>query len=151
MSSGTINKLLVYTNIVKLNKAVLLPIGSIPVLAQYIAWLKHYLGIKTCFFNGFNGYWKTWLQFAFLLYLWLLVGGIIIGCHYSGRLSRLFGNNAVRTLATIILMSYTKALNKILMMSKLKCDKKEWNVWSVDGNIDYLTCKHLFVCHYQLE
>ena len=64
--------------------------------------------------------------------------------------SRLCGNNAVPTLATIILMSYTKVLNniaKILMMSKIKCDKKEWNVWSVDGNIDYLTGKHIpLVC-----
>ena len=150
VSSGTINGLLFYANIVKLDNAVLLPIGSIPLLTQYIAWLNLDLGITTCFFNGFNGYWKTWLQFAFPLYLWLLVGGIIIGCHYSGRLSRLFGNNGVPTLATIILMSYTKVFNniaKILMMSKLKCDKKEWNVWSVDGNIDYLTGKHIpLVC-----
>ena len=47
-------------------------------------------------------------------------------------------------------MSYTKVLNniaKILMMSKIKCDNKEWNVWSVDGNIDYLTGKHIpLVC-----
>ena len=146
VSSGTINGLLFYANIVKLDNAVLLPTGSIPVLTQYIAWMNLDLGISTCFFNGFNGYWKTWLQFAFPLYLWLLVGGIIIGCRYSGRLSRFCGNNAVPTLATIILMSYTKALNnitKILMMSKLKCDKKEWNVWSVDGNIDYLTGKHI--------
>ena len=65
VSSGTINKLLVYTNIVKLNKAVLLSTGTIPVLTQYIAWLNLDLGIKTCFFNGFNGYWKTWLQFPY--------------------------------------------------------------------------------------
>ena len=133
VSSGTINGLLFYANIVKLDNAVLLPIGSILLLTQYIAWLNLNLGITTCFFNRFNGYWKTWLQFAFPLYLWLLVGGIINGCHYSGRLSRLFGNNGVPTLATIILISYTKALKnitKILMMIKIKCDKKEWNVWS---------------------
>ena len=150
VSSGTINGLLFYANIVKLNKVMLLPTGSIPVLTQYIAWMNLDLGITTCFFNGFNDYWKTWLQFSFPLYIWLLVGGIIIGCHYSGRLSRLCGNNAVPTLATIILMSYTKVLNniaKILMMSKIKCDNKEWNVWSVDGNIDYLTGKHIpLVC-----
>ena len=150
VSSGTINGLLFYANIVKLHKAVLLPTGSTPVLTQYIAWMNLDLGITTCFFNNFDGYWKTWLQFAFPLYLWVLVGGIIIGCHYSGRLSRLFGNNGVPTLATIILMSYNKVLNNIaksLMMSKINCDRNEWNVWSVDGNIDYLTGKHIpLVC-----
>ena len=36
ISSGTINGLLFYANIVKLDKPMLLPTGSIPVLIQYI-------------------------------------------------------------------------------------------------------------------
>ena len=90
VSSGTIYGLLFYANIVKLDKVVLLPTGSIPVLTQYIAWMNLDLGITTCFFDRFNSYWKTWLQFAFPLYIWLLVGGIIIGCHYSGKLPRVY-------------------------------------------------------------
>ena len=148
VSVGSINGLLFYANIVKLNQTVLFPDGtSIPVLSQFIAWLNLDLGIQTCFFNGLDGYWKTWLQFVFPLYIWLLIGFLIIGSHYSGRLSRLCGNNAVPVLATLVLMSYTKLLGTItnvLMRDTVDCEGTAvWSVWSVDGNIGYLSGKHI--------
>ena len=147
VSVGSINGLLFYANVIKLNEAVLFPDGvSIPVLSQFIAWLNLDLGIQTCFFNGLDGYWKTWLQFAFPLYIWLLIGGVIIGCYYSGRLARLCGNNAVPVLATLIFMSYTKLLRvitNILMLAVIRCKDTHWLVWSVDGNIGYLSSKHI--------
>ena len=147
VSLGSINGLLFYANVIKLNEAVLFPNGvSIPVLSQFIAWLNLDLGIQTCFFNGLDGYWKTWLQFAFPLYIWLLIGGVIIGCYYSGRLARLCGNNAVPVLATLIFMSYTKLLRvitNILMLAVIRCKDTHWLVWSVDGNIGYLSSKHI--------
>ena len=147
VSVGNINGLLFYANVIKLNEAVLFPNGvSIPVLSQFIAWLNLDLGIQTCFFNGLDGYWKTWLQFAFPLYIWLLIGGVIIGCYYSGRLARLCGNNAVPVLATLIFMSYTKLLRvitNILMLAVIRCKDTHWLVWSVDGNIGYLSSKHI--------
>ena len=149
VSVGSINGLLFYANIVKLNEVILFPNGvRVPVLSQFIAWFNLDLGIETCFFNGLDGYWKTWLQFVFPIYIWLLIGAIIIGSHYSGRLSRVFGNNTVPVLATLILMSYSKLLRTItnvLMISKIKCDEDGWSVWSVDANIDYLDFKHSFL------
>ena len=147
VSVGSINDLLFYANIVKLNQTVLFPNGiSIPVLSQFIAWLNLDLGIQTCFFNGLDGHWKTWLQFTFPLYIWLLIGFIIIGSYYSGKLSRLCGNNAVPVLATLILMSYSRLLQtitNILMSTKIKCNSYHWVVWNVDGNIGYLSPKHI--------
>ena len=147
VSVGSINGLLFYTNIVKLNEAALFPNGvSIPVLSQFIAWLNLDLGIQTCFFSGLDGYWKAWLQFLFPLYIWLLIIGVIVLSHYSGRVSRLCGNNAVPVLATLVFMSYTKLLRlitNILMLAIIKCKQEHWFVWSVDGNIDYLRGKHI--------
>ena len=149
VSVGSNNGLLFYANIVKLNEVILFPNGvRVPVLSQFIAWFNLDLGIETCFFNGLDGYWKTWLQFIFPIYIWLLIGAIIIGSHYSGRFSRVFGNNTVPVLATLILMSYSKLLRTItnaLMISKIKCDEEEWSVWSIDANIDYLNFKHSFL------
>ena len=149
VSVGSVNGLLFSANIVKLNEVIFFPNGAkVPVLSQFIAWLNLDLGIETCFFNGLDGYWKTWLQFAFPIYIWLLIGAIIIGSHYSGRLSRVFGNNTVPVLATLILMSYSKLLRTItnaLMISKIRCDEEEWSVWSVDANIPYFSYKHLFL------
>ena len=148
VSVGTINGLLFYANVVKLNETVYFPNGSrVPVLTQFIAWINLDLGIETCFFNGLDSYWKTWLQFVFPLYIWLLIAIIITGSHYSGRVSRLCGNNAVPVLATLILMSYSKLLQTItnvLMIDPIDCEGiVAWNVWSVDGNIGYLSGKHI--------
>ena len=149
VSVGSINGVLFSANVVKLNEVVLFPNGvRVPVLSQFIAWLNLDLGIETCFFNGLDGYWKTWLQFVFPIYIWLLIGAIIIGSKYSGRLSRVFGNNTVPVLATLILMSYSKLLRTItnaLMITNIKCEEKEWSVWSVDANIDYFSYKHSFL------
>ena len=146
VSVGTINGLLFYANMVKLNEAFFFPNGSIPVVSQFISWLNLDLGIEVCLFDGLDGYWSTWLQFAFPAYLFLLMGGIIVGCRYSVWLCRLCGSHAVPALATLFLMSYTKILLTVtnaLSMSQLPCNDSIITVWSVDGNIEYGSGKHL--------
>ena len=69
VSQGTINGLILYANIVKANEAVFFPPGDANLLTVFISWLNLDLGIETCFFNGLNGYWKTWLQFVFPIYI----------------------------------------------------------------------------------
>ena len=148
VSVGTINGLLFYANMVKLNEAFFFPNGSIPVVSQFISWLNLDLGIEVCLFDGLDGYWNTWLQFAFPAYLFLLMGGIIVGCRYSVWLCRLCGSHAVPALATLFLMSYTKILLTVtnaLSMSQLPCNDSIMTVWSVDGNIEYGSGKHLIL------
>ena len=148
VSVGTINGLLFYANIVKLNEAFFFPNGSVPVVSQFISWLNLDLGIKVCLFDGLDGYWNTWLQFVFPAYLFLLMGGIIVGCRYSVWLCRLCGSHAVPALATLFLMSYTKILLTVtnaLSMSRLPCNGSILTVWSVDGNIEYGSGKHLIL------
>ena len=148
VSVGTINGLLFYANMVKLNEAFFFPNGSIPVVSQFISWLNLDLGIEVCLFDGLDGYWNTWLQFAFPAYLFLLIGCIIVGCRYSVWLCRLCGSHAVPALATLFLMSYTKILltaTNALSMSQLPCNDSILTVWSVDGNIEYGSGNHLIL------
>ena len=49
VSVGSINGLLFYSNMLKLNKHVLFPNRQKPVLSQFIAWLNLDLRIETCF------------------------------------------------------------------------------------------------------
>ena len=145
VSVGSVNGLLFYANLVKLNESVFFPNGNIPAITQFISWCNLDLGFEYCFVDGLDGYVKTWLQFVFPLYVWFLVVVIIVACRYSGRLSRLCGRNAVPVLATLILMSYTKlsrTVTNALMMNTLQCGEYKWRVWNVDGNIDYLGGKH---------
>ena len=148
VSVGTINGLLFYANMVKLNEAFFFPNGSIPVVSQFMSWLNLELGIEVCLFDGLDGYWNTWLQFAFPAYLFLLISGIIVGCRYSVWLCRLCGSHAVPALATLFFMSYTKILLTVtnaLSMYHLPCNDSILIVWSVDGNIDYGSFKHLIL------
>ena len=146
VSAGSINGLLFYVNIVKLNESAFFPRGGIPVISQFIAWLNLDWGIETCLYNGLDSYWKIMLQFVFPAYLWFLVIVIIIACRYSFKVSRLCGHNTVPVLATLILMSYTKLLRtvtKSLMVNTIECGDAKWNVWNVDGNVFYLSGKHI--------
>ena len=146
VSVGSINGLLFYANVVKLNESVFFSQGNIPVISQFISWSNLDLGIEYCFIDGLDGYIKTWLQFAFPLYVWGLVIVFIIACRYSGRLARLTGHNAVPVLATLILMSYTKlsrTVTNALMPNTLSCGEHRWIVWNIDGNINYLSDKHI--------
>ena len=133
---------------VKLNGTYLFSNGSVPVVSQFISWLNLDLGIEVCLFDGLDGYWNTWLQFAFPAYLFLLRGCITVGCHYSVWLCRLCGSHAVPALATLFLMSYTKILLTVtnaLSLSQLSCNDSILTVWSVDGNIEYGCGKHLIL------
>ena len=148
VSVGTINGLLFYANMLKLNEVFFFPNGSIPVVSQFISWLNLDLGIEVCLYDGLDGYWNTWLQFVFPAYLFLLISGIIVGCRYSVWLCRLCGSHAVPALATLFFMSYTKILFTVtnaLSMTRLPCNDSILTVWSVDGSIEYGSGKHLIL------
>ena len=151
VSTGTINGLIFYANIVRASHNVFFP----PVMYThsgwflniFIAWLNLDLGIETCFYNGLDAYAKTWLQFFFPLYIWLVVTVIIIASHYSTTASRLSGNNAVQVLATLFLLSYTKIIRVVITVFSSTVlvypDGFTRRVWLYDGNVDFLKGKHV--------
>ena len=144
VSVGSINGLLFYANVMKLNESVN-GISSIPVLSQFIAWLNLDLGIETCFFNGLDGYWKAWLQYCFSFALITL---LILCCKLSTKLSHYLGRNVVAVLSTLIFMAHSKlllAIRNSLMLSVIECGGRKSYVWSVDGNIPYLGHKHIYL------
>ena len=60
----------------------------------FIAWLNLDFGIETCLYYGLDAYSKTWLQFVFPVYIWVIVGLIIFVSHYS----QMFANLATQFL-----------------------------------------------------
>lgn len=150
VAKGTLNGLILYANIVWANNSIFFPRTekvhtALQVLRIFITWLNLDLGIETCFINGLNGYWKTWIQFVFPLYVWGIVGVMIIAAHYSTTASKIFGNNSVPVLATLVLLSYTKLLRTIIIcfgFSLLDYPQGTNVVWSFDGNIPYFSAEH---------
>ena len=157
VAAGTINGLVFYANIVAANSAIFFQpqttnvpkilVHTTKVLTAFIAWLNLDLGIETCFYNGLDTYMKTWLHFTFPLYVWALVGMIIVGSYYSGRVAKVFGRNPVAVLATLFLLSYAKLLRAVFVALSYTYLEYPNNshvaVWLYDGNIRYLSGKHI--------
>ena len=148
VADGTINGLIFYANIINIIKDVIflyeVPYNPITV---FISWLNLDFGIPACFYTGLNYYWYTWLQFVFPLYLWFLVGLIVLACKYSSRAMKLFGSNPVAVLATVVLMSYSKLLHTsqeiLSYVTVYYSDGTQEKRWKIDPNVLYFQGKHI--------
>ena len=156
VSLGTINGLVFYANIVRVNHAFFFRTPQTfdlkviqEMLAVFIAWLNLDLGIETCFFNGMDAYIQTWLQFAFPFYIWMIVGVIIYLSRRSITIVKLVGSSAVSVLATLFLLSYTKLQRTVITafsftyLQKYHEDSRPLAVWLYDGNVSFLQGKHI--------
>ena len=148
VSIGTINGLIFFANIVKLNEAVYFPNGPIIIISQFISWLNLDLGIQTCLYKGMDSYVKVWLQFAFPFYIWLIIVVMIILAKYT-KFHKIIGNNSVPVLATLVLLSYIKLFRTVtlaLRSLQIECGDSYSNiVWLVDPNVDYFSLKHIIL------
>ena len=145
---GTFHGLIFYANIFAANRAIFFSHDETKLLTVFIAWLNLDFGFETCFYDGMDGYVKTWLQLTFPLYVISLVVAIIIISDYSTKFAALFtGKNPIATLATLILLSYTKLLRTIIASLSFTTlqysDDSHEVVWLVDANIPYLSGKHI--------
>ena len=158
VSTGVINGLIFYSNIVYLNSDTLLPItregnsthlhNTVRILSTFQAWMNLDFGIATCFFDGYDTYISTWMQFVFPLYIWLLILIIVLASRYSSRISRITPSNTVSVLATLLLLSYAKLLKtSIEVFSPVRLTLLNGimtsNRWKSDANILYLSQLHL--------
>ena len=156
LTQGLLDGLIFYANIVWMYQSVLFPEyyddtnAAITFLKTFIAWLNLDFGIEICFVKGLTAYWKMWLQFAFPLYIWAIVGLMILSARHSRTLTRIYGNRTVPVLATLFLLSYMKLLRTITSIYFMSVvlqypEKSKTIVWSVDGNIDYFGLSHSFL------
>ena len=150
VSVGTLNGLLFYANIVKLYEPVFSRKGALPILSQVISWINLDFGFEVCFYNGMDSYAKQWLQFAFPLYLWIIIIIIIQLCRRYGKISRLMGSHVVPVLSTLTFLSYTKLVRTIVIVLHkrevtLHCTNESVRsviLWYEDPNVEYAKGKH---------
>ena len=149
VATGMINSIILYSNIVQVNRKLFFPANQINILTIFIAWMNLDLGFETCFFHGLDEYLQTWLQLVFPLYIWIILGSIIFTSRYSITMSKLTGSNPVAVLATLLLMSYTKVLKIIVeVYSSVRLEypnNETVSVWLKDANVPYLQSKHLLL------
>ena len=131
VAEGTLNGLVFYANIVQVKSDIFFPpeTNARPWTA-FIAWLNLDFGFTVCFYDGMDAYVKTWLQFLFPLYIWLISGAIVYFSWRSKKVARLAGRNAVKVLATLFLLSFGKLIRTIIAAVSFT------NVVSFDGVIN---------------
>ena len=150
VSEGPVNGLIFYANILWVNKSIFFPPGtsySANVLTVFLAWLNLDLGIPVCLYEGMDAYTRTWLQFAFPVYIWALVGLIVLLSRRFTWITKLIGTNAVKVLATLFLFSFTKLQRTVIAILTftyitLPNGTRKY-VWLYDGNVDYGEGKHI--------
>lgn len=148
VSVGTLNGVIFYANIVAAYSSALLPSSGQNFATVVIAWLNLDIGIDSCYFPGMDAFSKTWLQLAFPLYMIFLVLMVIVTSSRSTRFSNLLGKkNPVATLATLILLSYTKILTIVLKSMTFGTlvypDGSLVLVWLPDASVKFLDGKHI--------
>ena len=145
---GTLNGIILYANIVASSDSTLLPFSTPNFATVFISWLNLEIGFDACLFEGMDAFWKTLLQLAFPVYVIFLVVMVIIISECWTKFARLVAKrNPVATLATLILLSYTKFLNTIIASLShailVYPDGSHRRVWLPDATVDYLKGKHI--------
>ena len=149
VTEGSINGLLFYSNVIAMSRVALI-LKETSYLYTFLAWLNLDLGIGTCLFDGMDGYTATWLQFVFPVYLWMIILTIILFYRKFPNLARRLGlENAVKVLATLFLLSYTKlqrTVVTIMSFTSLEYPSGEVRyVWLYDANVEFFKGKHLYL------
>ena len=148
IAEGTLSGFIFYCNVIWNNASLYFPGRNITLftvtLKMFLSLINLDSKISLCFFDGMNAYSKTWLQFGFPLYLWLITG--ILVC-LGGRCSWIVRRNMVKVMATLILLSYARLLTsvtKALQVSYLHISNGNYEQrWLIDGNIQYFKGKHI--------
>ena len=148
IAKGTLNGIIFYANIAYANNSTFFQFPRANFVTVIIAWLNLDIGLDTCFYNGMDMYWKTWLQLAFSAYLLFLIVMIIVISERSTFLSNIIRRkNPVATLATLVLLSYTKLLHIVisaLSSAEIRYpDGSKKVVWLPDATLEYWSGKHI--------
>ena len=154
VSVGAINGFILYANIVQENYVIFFfpRDNKVAVLNQiltiFISWPNLDFGIQTCFYNGMDAYSKMWLELVYPVYSCTLAGILILICkHVPTRFKKYLGRPSAAIFATLLLMSYAKLLRIVIAtMSSVRVYKSDGStmlVWLYDGNISFLSGKHI--------
>ena len=153
ISTGTVNGLIFYANIINISTSSFIPSSLLhSFIYNFISALNLGVGSELCFYRGMNAHGKSWLRLAFPSYILILSVIIIVVSHYSIRVSKLLGRNPVQVLATLFLLTYAKFLDLTVANSAFgfttlqSANGKILSyVWHLDGNVPILSANHAFL------
>lgn len=155
VAGGYLSGLIFYANVVESGTSFLVPqkkyhVFPTPLLTTFVAWINLKVGIPTCLYNGMDAYAEAWLEFVFPLYMWGIAILIILLSNRFQLVAQVASRNAVKVLATLVLLSYTTFTHAVLRtfsyveihtLYRDNSTKTEIS-WLIDANIKYFEFKH---------
>ena len=170
LNHGTIGGVIFYANILERGLLYLLDMEVIQVSSSSVAFIS-LLNVRVCFaacfYEKMTDLVKISLQFAYPVYIWLIVGVIVIVSRYSVRVSNLTSDTSVQVIVTLVHLTFAKLLLTVIEIysfswivlepqvnnSNFSMDNNESEtsihtiaVWFRDGNVKFGVDKfHLFL------
>lgn len=172
ISQGTLSGLLFYVNIIWAYRTIFFAQHEDWFLKMFVAWLNLDFGIEACFSKGLTAYGKSWMQYMFPLYVWLIAVSIMLLVYNTEKLAKRFGNhrpvrvlvwisnfvgnNSTQVMATLFIMSYAKLLRVSIIAlvpahlyvytdSGELVEHLTKMVWAFDGNLTWGQVPHIFL------
>ena len=111
-----------------------------PLIGLFYGILNMEFGFKHCVYNGMNNLAKTSLNYVLPMYMWLMVGGLVLVSKKSSKISNLTSRSSIQVLATLCYMSFSKVLRAIVTTftyTRLKTQQGNYLIWYADGNVMY--------------
>lgn len=148
VSTGRINAFLFYVNIVRIANSNLLRENGyyFQPFFVFISWWNLDFGIESCFYNGLDVYAKTWLQYVFPSYIYVLLIISILAANRSVTVSNLLPENTLAVFATVLLTSFTKMLRtttQAFPFTSINTENGSVLVWALDASMVFTGFPHL--------
>ena len=149
VTEGSINGLIFYANVLSMSNSIQLTKGG-RIAYALLAWVNLDPGIAMCFYDGMDSYSETWLEFLFPAYLLSIIIAIILFYRKFPALAhRVCGENAVKVIATPLLLFYTKLQRTVAVIFSSKrmeySNGVNYHAWVFDASVEYFKGKHLYL------
>ena len=157
VTEGTLNGLLVYATVIQTHRSYF-PEHQSTVehfCWVFVSWINLSFGMKTCLYNGMDGYQHIWALFAQAFYFLFIIVTIVLLSRRFIFFTRLLRKNIIKVLATLAVMLYSNLVfaifstfkYAILHISTTNGTQYSQVAWFYDGNVPYFGIKHapLFV------
>ena len=152
VTEGTLNGLLVYTTVIQTHRSYFPEHQSMfgQFCWVFTSWINLMFGIKTCFYNGMDGYQHIWVLFAQAFYFLFVIMIIILLSRRFIFFTRLLRRNIIKVLATLAAMLYSNLMfatfstfkYATLHVSTSNGTQYSQVAWFYDGNVPYFGLKH---------
>lgn len=154
IADGYLNGILFFSNVITLFSPVFsVQSETLKSLLRLFSWLNLNIGFEYCFYEGMTALQQSTLSFVFPVYLYILIGLIILLSKYSQKFARSFnskGYSATKLFATLFVMTYTTILSNSINILGYSIvytlDGVNRTVWITDPNQPYFEGFHAVLC-----